>query len=195
MAKAYVPDRGDIVWVRFTPQAGHEQAGHRPAVVISPAAYNRLLGLALVCPITSRAKGYPFEVALPAGTAVTGVVLADQVKSLDWRERRADLLCQLDSRRVRIGPFDQPQQALGTRITIGIQLMSETGNPFASPQSPSSRSRWESVHRAVPPSSSAPARGAIRPEPSRSSAPTTSTRPCSTPSSSAAISWPAARTR
>ena len=85
----HVPDGGNIVWLAFNPQTGHEQAARRPALVLSPRAYNGKSGLALVCPITSRAKGYPFEVALPAKGRVTGVVLADQVKSLDWRARRA----------------------------------------------------------------------------------------------------------
>jgi mRNA interferase MazF len=85
-----VPDRGDVVWISLNPQAGHEQAGRRPAVVLSPAAYNGKVGLALLCPITSQIKGYPFEVHLPPGLAVTGVVLADQVKSLDWRARKAE---------------------------------------------------------------------------------------------------------
>ena len=88
------PDSGDIVWLAFTPQAGHEQAGRRPALVLSPRIYNGKTGLALFCPITSRVKGYPFEVVLPAGSPVTGVVLADQVKSLDWRARRADFVCR-----------------------------------------------------------------------------------------------------
>ena len=86
----YTPDRGDIVWVTFTPQAGHEQAGRRPAVVVSPRAYNARVGLALLCPITSQVKGYPFEVGVPPGLAVSGVVLADQVKSLDWQARKAE---------------------------------------------------------------------------------------------------------
>ena len=85
----HVPDAGELVWLAFTPQAGHEQAGHRPALVLSPKAYNRRSGLALFCPITSHSEGYPFEVVLPATGSVTGVVLADQVKSLDWRARRA----------------------------------------------------------------------------------------------------------
>jgi mRNA interferase MazF len=83
------------VWLSFHPQAGHEQAGRRPAVVLSPQQYNARVGLALFCPITSRAKGYPFEVAIPAGLPVGGVVLSDQVKSLDWRARRADFICAL----------------------------------------------------------------------------------------------------
>ncbi len=90
----YIPERGDVVWLEFNPQAGHEQAGKRPAVVISPKPYNEKVGLALVCPITSRAKGYPFEVPLPAGMAVSGVVLADQIKSLDWQARRSQFVCK-----------------------------------------------------------------------------------------------------
>ena len=93
MPRRYVPRRGDIVWL--TPQAGHEQAGRRPALVLSPSSYNRKVGLALFCPITSRVKGYPFEVAVPAGSGVAGVVLADQVKSLDWRARRAEFVHRL----------------------------------------------------------------------------------------------------
>lgn len=89
-----VPNRGDLVWVSLNPQAGHEQAGRRPALVISPVEYNGRVGLALMCPVTSRAKAYPFEVALPADFDVTGVVLADQVKSLDWRARRAEIACR-----------------------------------------------------------------------------------------------------
>jgi mRNA interferase MazF len=84
-----VPDRGDIVWLQFTPQAGHEQAGLRPAFVVSPRAYNRKVGLALFCPVTSSMKGYPFEVVLPEGSKVRGAILADQLKSLDWRARKA----------------------------------------------------------------------------------------------------------
>jgi mRNA interferase MazF len=97
MSKSYVPDRGDVVWVRFTPQAGHEQAGHRPAVVVSPADYNRALGLALVMPVTNRAKGYPFEVPMPAGGDVTGVILSDQLKSIDWRARGVQFKGRLDA--------------------------------------------------------------------------------------------------
>ena len=88
-AARYVPERGDILWLTFDPQAGHEQAGRRPALVLSAAAYNRRAGLALVCPITNQAKGYPFEVALPKGSPVAGVVLADHIKSADWAARRA----------------------------------------------------------------------------------------------------------
>ncbi len=88
----YVPDRGDVVWITLNPQAGHEQAGRRPALVISPAAYNGKVGLALLCPITNQVKGYPFEVRIPQALAVAGVVLADQVKSLDWRARKVELI-------------------------------------------------------------------------------------------------------
>jgi mRNA interferase MazF len=89
VARDYVPDRGDIVWLQFDPQAGHEQAGRRPAFVVSPRAYNRKVGLALFCPISSRVKGYPFEVVLSEGGKVQGVILSDQMKSLDWRARKA----------------------------------------------------------------------------------------------------------
>lgn len=95
MAREYVPERGDVVWLEFNPQAGHEQAGNRPALVISPVAYNRRVGLALFCPLTTQVKGYPFEVVLPLGLKATGAILADQIKSLDWRVRRAKLLCRV----------------------------------------------------------------------------------------------------
>ena len=88
----YVPDRGHLIWLTFTPQAGHEQAGRRPAVVLSPARYNGRVSLALVCPITSQQKGYPFEVVVPESLPVTGVILADQLRSLDWRARRAEFI-------------------------------------------------------------------------------------------------------
>ncbi len=86
----YVPERGDVVWVSLDPQAGHEQSGRRPALVVSPRSYNGKVGLALLCPITSQVKGYPFEVALPTGLDIGGVILADQVRSLDWRARRVE---------------------------------------------------------------------------------------------------------
>src|SRR5689334_12172449 len=95
VSRAWVPERGDAVWISLDPQAGHEQAGRRPALVLSPSSYNRKVGLALMCPITSHAKGYPFEVAVPADLAVTGVILADQVKSVDWRIRHAELIGQV----------------------------------------------------------------------------------------------------
>ncbi|MGA9350951.1 MAG: endoribonuclease MazF [Anaerolineae bacterium] len=87
----YVPERGDIVWITLDPQAGHEQAVRRPAVVLSLSAYNDKVGLAILCPITSQTKGYPFEVRIPGELGITGVILADQVKSLDWRARKAEL--------------------------------------------------------------------------------------------------------
>jgi len=98
--KGYVPKRGDAVWLAFDPQAGHEQAGRRPAVVLSPEAYNGKVGLAVFCPITSQKKGYPFEVDIPDGLKVSGVVLADQVKSLDWRARDAALICALPAKTI-----------------------------------------------------------------------------------------------
>ena len=91
----YIPQCGDVVWLTLNPQAGHEQAGRRPAVVLSPRSYNSKVGLALICPITSQVKGYPFEVLLPAGLPVTGAVLSDQVKSLDWAARNVELICIL----------------------------------------------------------------------------------------------------
>jgi mRNA interferase MazF len=91
----YVPERGDAVWISLNPQAGHEQSGRRPAVILSPSLYNARVGLAILCPITNQPKGYPFEVLIPAGLGVTGVILADQVKSLDWRVRRAEFICAL----------------------------------------------------------------------------------------------------
>jgi mRNA interferase MazF len=89
VVKRYVPGRGDLVWLNFTPQAGHEQAGHRPALVLSPAPYNDKTGLMLCCPITSQVKGYPFEVPLGPDAPVRGAVLSDQVRSVDWRARKA----------------------------------------------------------------------------------------------------------
>jgi mRNA interferase MazF len=91
----WVPDRGDVVWITMNPSAGHEQTGRRPALVLSPASYNGKVGLAIMCPITSHVKGYPFEVPLPAGLSVEGVVLSDQAKSLDWRSRSAEFAFSL----------------------------------------------------------------------------------------------------
>ena len=93
MTAGYVPERGDIVWLDFHPQAGHEQAGRRPGLVLSPEAYNGRVGLALMCPVTTRQKGYPFEVAIPPGLEARGVVLVDQIRSLDWRARNASKIC------------------------------------------------------------------------------------------------------
>lgn len=95
MTAEYIPERGDVAWLDFQPQAGHEQSGRRPAVVLSPRSYNGKVGLALLCPITRRLKGYPFEVAVPSGCGVTGVVLSDHVNNLDWRARRAEFICRL----------------------------------------------------------------------------------------------------
>ena len=89
MRATYVPDAGDLIRIDFNPQAGHEQAGWRPAIVLSPAAYNRPTGLAIVAPITNQKKDYPFEVALPEGLKVTGAILSDAVKNVDWRARNA----------------------------------------------------------------------------------------------------------
>ena len=89
VASQFVPDRGDLIWMEFMPQAGHEQSGRRPALVLSTKAYNAERGLALVCPISSRVAGYDFEVNVPKTTGVSGVVLSDQIKSMDWRARYA----------------------------------------------------------------------------------------------------------
>ena len=110
MRAAFVPEAGDFVRLTFDPQAGREQAGRRPALVLSPRIYNARSGLALACPITNRAKGYPFEVAVPAGQGVTGVILADHVKSVDWKARRAEKLGRcttevVDEVRARLAPL------------------------------------------------------------------------------------------
>lgn len=90
VGRTYVPEAGDLIWLDFNPQVGREQSGRRPAVVLSPAAYNAKSDLAIVCPVTTQIKGYPFEVPLPGGLPVSGAVLADHLKSLDWRQRRAE---------------------------------------------------------------------------------------------------------
>lgn len=87
--RAYIPDRGDIVWLDFNPVRGHEQSGRRPAIIVSPRAYNAKSGLALACPITSQVKGYPFEVEIKTKN-VRGAVLADQIRGIDWTERNAE---------------------------------------------------------------------------------------------------------
>ena len=106
----FVPDAGDFVWLTFDPQAGREQAGRRPALVLTPRTYNAKSGLALVCPITNQSKGYPFEVAIPTGQGVSGVILADHIKSIDWKARRAEKLghCSneaMDEVRARLAPL------------------------------------------------------------------------------------------
>lgn len=95
MVTVYVPERGDVVWLNFSPQTGREQAGRRPAFVVSPRAYNAKTSLALFCPITKQQKGYPFEVVIPENDKVSGVILTDQIKSLDWKERDANFLASL----------------------------------------------------------------------------------------------------
>ena len=95
MDAAYVPERGDVVWLTFDPQAGHEQAGRRPAVVVSPRAYNGKTGLALFCPVTGKRKGYPYEVEMPPALTISGVILSDQLKCLDWKARNAQYICRL----------------------------------------------------------------------------------------------------
>ena len=96
----FIPSRGDIVWLTFNPQVGHEQKGRRPALVLSPEEYNHKVGLAIFCPITSRVKGYPFETEIPDNLPIGGVILSDQVKSLDWRERKAEFICKLPQKAV-----------------------------------------------------------------------------------------------
>ena len=115
---AYIPDSGDIVWIMFNPQAGHEQAGHRPALVLSPKAYNGKVGLAILCPITSQVKGYPFEVKIPEGLEVAGAVLSDQVKSLDWKARQAKFSCKLPP-----AIYNEVVQKLSTLIRMQLQNM------------------------------------------------------------------------
>jgi mRNA interferase MazF len=113
---AYIPDSGDIVWITFNPQAGHEQAGHRPALVLSPAAYNGKVGLAILCSISSQVKGYPFEVVIPGGLEISGAILSDQVKSLDWKARKATFGCKLPN-----PTFNEVVQKLSTLIRQQIQ--------------------------------------------------------------------------
>ena len=108
---AYVPESGDIVWVTITPQAGR-----RPSLVLSPAAYNGKVGLAILCPITSQVKGYPFEVVIPEGLEISGAILSDQVKSLDWKARKAEFGCQLPP-----AAFSDVVQKLGTLIRQQFQ--------------------------------------------------------------------------
>lgn len=108
----YVPQRGDAVWITLTPQTGHEQTGRRLAVVVSPRAYNAKVGLALLCPITSQIKGYPFEVVIPQGLRVSGAVLSDQVKSLDWQARQAEFICPLP-----VQTIDEILQKINTLVT------------------------------------------------------------------------------
>lgn len=95
MSRPYAPRRGDVVWHSMSPQAGREQAGRRPALVVSPGAFNTRVGLAILCPVTGQVKGYPFEVLIPKGLPIRGVILSDHVKSLDWKARKAEFICRL----------------------------------------------------------------------------------------------------
>jgi len=96
MVRQDAPDRGDLIWLDLEPQSGHEQKGLRPALVLSPRSYNQKTSLAILCPITNKEKGYPFEVKLPHNLPVNGVILSDQIKSLDWKARNAKFICKLD---------------------------------------------------------------------------------------------------
>ena len=102
MKKPYVPERGDIVWLKFSPTTGHEQSGRRPAVVVSPQSYNRKTGMALVVPVTSKVKGYPFEVAIVIDSRTDGVALCDQLRLIDWKERGVTLNDTLSSSAIEI---------------------------------------------------------------------------------------------
>ena len=93
--RSYCPKRGDVVWLEFSPQSGHEQAGRRPALTLSPESYNKKVGVAIFCPITTKVKNYPFEVLLPSGLEVSGTILSDQIKSLDWQTRKAQFCCKV----------------------------------------------------------------------------------------------------
>jgi mRNA interferase MazF len=95
-ASGYLPRRGDVVWLDFKPQTGREQDGRRPAIVLSNSSYNKKVGLAIFCPITSKIKNYPFEVRLPEDMDVQGVILADQIKNLDWKQRNAEFIAKID---------------------------------------------------------------------------------------------------
>ena len=101
---AFLPERGHALWLSLNPTLGHEQGGRRPVIVLSPGFYNKRSGLLVACPITSRVKGYPFEVAIPDGLPVSGVILADQLRSLDWNARTIELIGTL--------PDDLVQEAL-----------------------------------------------------------------------------------
>ena len=96
--RGYIPERGDVVWMMFGPQAGHEQSGRRPGVVMSSSIYNGKTGMALCCPITSHIKGYPFEVLVPAGLKISGAILADHIRNIDWKMRQAEYLCKLPNK-------------------------------------------------------------------------------------------------
>jgi mRNA interferase MazF len=109
----YCPDAGDFIWISLDPTKGHEQRGRRPAIVLSRRAYNERVGLCVACPITNRAKGYPFEVVIPSGHGVSGVVLADQARSLSWSERQAALID-----RAGAAVLDDVREKIATLIEI-----------------------------------------------------------------------------
>jgi mRNA interferase MazF len=118
MVKEYVPDKGDLVWLDFNPQTGHEQAGHRPALILSPRAYNRI-GLAIMCPVTTKSKRYPFEVELK-GVKIKGFVLADQVKSLDWQDRGARYIGRVPTE-VLVQVLQRINILLGLKSSYGFE--------------------------------------------------------------------------
>ena len=109
-SRVFVPRCGDVVWINLNPGSGHEQSGRRPAVVLSHHSYNVKTGLAIFCPVTSHIKGYTFEVIIPEGLPIIGAVLSDQVKSLDWRVRNAELICKL--------PVDTTSEILQRLVTL-----------------------------------------------------------------------------
>jgi mRNA interferase MazF len=109
----YIPERGDIISITFNPQAGHEQKRRRPALVLSPVEYNEKVGLAIMCPITSHVKGYPFEVLITTKIKISGVILSDQVKSLDWKARQAEFICKLNK-----SSLNEVLQKLSTLISV-----------------------------------------------------------------------------
>jgi mRNA interferase MazF len=111
MVKTYVPSRGDVVFLQFNPQSGREQAGMRPALVLSPKQYNEKVGLLIACPVTSHAKGYPFEVILPKGCKTHGVILSDHLKSLDWKARAARFV-----EKVPTGVLDEVMRKIGVLL-------------------------------------------------------------------------------
>ncbi len=121
------PARGDVIWITLHPQAGHEQAGRRPAVVLSPSAYNGRAGFALLDPITHQRKGYPFEVRIPPRLRVTGVVLADQIKSLDWRVRQAEFICALPAATM-VEVLAQLAPCCQARSNYGMQCAMKRGS-------------------------------------------------------------------
>ena len=113
----YFPWRGDVVWLDLNPHRGSEQAGHRPVLVLSQSEYNRDANLAVICPITTRVKGYPFEVRIPTGLPIVGAILADQVRCIAWPEREAIFICEMPDETV-----EEVLQKLGTLLGISDEL-------------------------------------------------------------------------